>query len=107
MKNNTVLLIDTSSNKKIRVGIRIGRNEQWIQQDIAHKRAQVTLMLIDKLLKKKRIDFKALEGIEVNTGPGSFTGLRVGIAVANALSYSLKIPLNNKKVGEIVNPVYE
>ena len=39
-----------------------------------------------------------LEGIEVETGPGSFTGLRVGVSVANALGYSLGIPVNGKKI---------
>ena len=39
-----------------------------------------------------------LEGIEVETGPGSFTGLRVGVSVANALGFALGIPVNGKKV---------
>lgn len=38
-----------------------------------------------------------LTGIEVETGPGSFTGLRVGVAVANALGFALNIPVNGKK----------
>src|SRR5579875_3211990 len=33
------------------------------------------------------------EGIVVYGGPGSFTGLRIGISVANALAYSLDIPI--------------
>ncbi|EKD65038.1 MAG: hypothetical protein ACD_50C00208G0010, partial [uncultured bacterium] len=31
--------------------------------------------------------------IEVNTHPGSFTGIRVGMAIANALGFALKIPI--------------
>ncbi len=42
--------------------------------------------------------------IEVNSGPGSFTGLRVGAAVANALGYLLDVPVNGKKT--IVIPKY-
>lgn len=34
-----------------------------------------------------------LQGIVVFKGPGSFTGLRIGISVANALAYSLGIPI--------------
>ena len=39
-----------------------------------------------------------LDGIEVETGPGSFTGLRVGVSVANALGFTLGIPVNGKKI---------
>lgn len=34
-----------------------------------------------------------LQGILVFKGPGSFTGLRIGISVANALAYSLAVPI--------------
>lgn len=37
-----------------------------------------------------------LSGIVVYQGPGSFTGLRIGMSVANALSYSLDIPITTK-----------
>jgi len=38
-------------------------------------------------------DLKKLTGIVVFKGPGSFTGLRIGITIANALAYSLDIPV--------------
>lgn len=38
-------------------------------------------------------ELKDLEGVVVYKGPGSFTGLRIGISVANALASSLRIPL--------------
>lgn len=34
-----------------------------------------------------------IEGIVIYKGPGSFTGLRIGLSVANALAYSLNIPV--------------
>lgn len=60
--------------------------------------SQVLLPLVEKLLKSQKVDFKDLEGIEVEKGPGSFTGLRVGVAVANALGLALGIPVNGKKM---------
>lgn len=36
---------------------------------------------------------ESLEGIVCYQGPGSFTGLRIGLTVANALAYSLAIPI--------------
>lgn len=44
-----------------------------------------------------------LTQIEVETGPGSFTGLRVGVAVANALGFALNIPVNGKKIETELN----
>jgi len=46
----------------------------------------------------KGVHWEMLEGIEVETGPGSFTGLRVGVSVANALGFSLGISVNGKKM---------
>jgi tRNA threonylcarbamoyladenosine biosynthesis protein TsaB len=38
-------------------------------------------------------DFSDLTGLIVFRGPGSFTGLRIGITVMNTLSYSLRVPI--------------
>ena len=68
--------------------------------------SQVLLPMIVKILKKNKLKFSELTAIEVNVGPGSFTGTRVGVAVANALGYALNLPVNGKK-GKIALPVYE
>lgn len=106
-KNMNILLIDTSSNKEIIVKLQIGKKEYQNKQKIGSQKAQVVLPLINKLLKKHKLQASDLDRIAVNTGPGSFTGLRVGISVANALSFALKIPVNGKKVGEFVQALYE
>lgn len=51
------------------------------------------LIEIEKLLSKNKLKYSDLFGINVYQGPGSFTGLRIGISLANALSYSLNIPI--------------
>lgn len=48
---------------------------------------------IDRVLKGAGIHLEQIEGIAVSQGPGSFTGLRVGISVAKTLALSLKKPL--------------
>jgi len=102
-----ILLIDTSSNEEIIVGLRIGNREYQSKQKVGSQKAQVVLPLIDKLLKKHKLFPQDLNAIEVNEGPGSFTGLRVGISVANTLSFALKIPVNGKAAGEFVEALYE
>jgi tRNA threonylcarbamoyladenosine biosynthesis protein TsaB len=49
--------------------------------------------VISDIIKESKIDFKDLAAVAVSAGPGSYTGLRVGMATAKGLCYSLKIPL--------------
>ena len=45
------------------------------------------------LLKRHNFLFKDLKGILVAHGPGRFTSLRIGIATANTMAFSLQIPV--------------
>ena len=58
------------------------------------------LEVIDKLISQANIKLSNLKGIYVIKGPGSFTGLRVGIAVANQFAHQLKIPIVGLKTDE-------
>lgn len=48
---------------------------------------------IDKMLNVSSKALPDVQGIVVYKGPGSFTGLRIGLSVANALAYSLDAPI--------------
>jgi tRNA threonylcarbamoyladenosine biosynthesis protein TsaB len=48
---------------------------------------------IQKILKTSALSPSALGAISISSGPGSYTGLRVGSSTAKAMAYSLKIPL--------------
>ena len=50
-------------------------------------------LYIDGVLKQQNIDIKDLSAIAVSKGPGSYTGLRIGVAAAKGLCFSLDIPL--------------
>lgn len=96
------LYIDTSSNQKTLV--RLGDKE--LIQDSSVWHSQIVLPMIKKLLGKKPLT--KITKIEVNPGPGSYTGLRVGMSIVNALGFALKIPVNGKHPDklEIVEPIY-
>jgi tRNA threonylcarbamoyladenosine biosynthesis protein TsaB len=60
----------------------------------AHKILSETLTpKIQLILDKHKLDYTKIEGILFYKGPGSFTGLRIGISVANSLAYSLDVPI--------------
>ena len=87
-----ILLIDTSQDKAI---IALGK-EKIISKKIwpaQYQQSETLLPAIDQLLKKNKLVLNDLTSLIVNSGPGSYTGLRVGIATANALSFGLKIPI--------------
>lgn len=66
----------------------------------AHRQLAETIHLkLQDILKGNKAGLSALQGIVIYRGPGSFTGLRIGMSVANALADSLKIPIiaTNKK----------
>ncbi len=48
---------------------------------------------IERLMAKNNLAMHSLSGIALLTGPGSFTGLRVGVATAKTMAYALKIPI--------------
>ena len=95
-----VLIINTSDSRETIVGLKIDGQEYFLKGKSKILKAQNVLPLIEKILKKQNLQLNDLTAIKVNTGPGSFTGLRVGVAVANALAWVLKIPVNGKKLAE-------
>lgn len=101
-----ILYIDTSSNTEIEVGLEIHGKKDVVKKQLDKNKAQVVMPLIEQLLLTHSITPQDLTGIEVITGPGSFTGLRVGVSIANTLATYLQIPINGNPIGQIVTPVY-
>ena len=60
----------------------------------AHRQLADTLLAkIKELLESQHYDFAHIEAIAVFKGPGSFTGLRIGITAVNSLGYALQKPV--------------
>ncbi len=61
--------------------------------DVKLTHSEVLLSYIEKLLKKLRLKLKHLDGFSVSIGPGSFTGLRIGLATVKGLGFASGKPV--------------
>lgn len=82
-----VLAIDTSNEY---LSLALGCNGNHYQQLLkaGNKQSELILPEIDKLIKFAKINLAQIDLIAYNQGPGSFTGLRIGLSCALALGYA-------------------
>ena len=64
---------------------------RYICEHKAH--ARILAPFIDKILKENNLTAKELSAVAVSEGPGSYTGLRVGVSTAKGICYGASIPL--------------
>ena len=62
-----------------------------IKEPGAH--AEKLLLLVDEVFEKAELSFGDLDAVAVSQGPGSYTGLRIGVSTAKGIAYALDIPL--------------
>lgn len=88
-----VLGIETSSAKASVALIEKGKviAEKVFSESLGH--SDKILLAIDEILKKGKCSVSSIKKIAVGIGPGSYTGLRVGIATAKGLAFINKIPI--------------
>ena len=87
------LYIDSTDNKKTILRI---DGKEFIRE-VSSPRDQNIFGFIRETIESEGLSPASIASIEVNPGPGSFTGSRIGVTVANALAYSLGILVNGQK----------
>ena len=93
MGSKFILSIETSSNI---CGMAITDGQEIIayeEKQNFRKHIEVLPDIFKKLLKESQISLKNVSAIAVSNGPGSFTGLRIGLGFAKGLSYSHNLPI--------------
>lgn len=100
----TTLHIDTSAVDTAKVVLETNGTKYEKTRQSRVMKSQTTLSLIEELLSEHAVKFSDISSITISVGPGSFTGLRVGCTIANALGMLLNIPVNGKR--DLVIPVY-
>lgn len=62
-----------------------------IKEPGAH--AEKLVLLVDEVFEKAGLNFTDLDAVAVSQGPGSYTGLRIGVSTAKGIAYAMEIPL--------------
>ncbi|MBN9315780.1 MAG: tRNA (adenosine(37)-N6)-threonylcarbamoyltransferase complex dimerization subunit type 1 TsaB [Devosia sp.] len=87
-----LLAIDTAA-PRLQLALLLGDTADTLVEDMAQGQAERIFPAIDALLARTRIAYADLTRIAVTTGPGSFTGLRIGLSAARGLGLALDIPV--------------
>ena len=94
MTDSRVLAIDTSGTRAL---VALGRADGTLVAErrwpAGYRHGEDLLRQIDELLTAAGVALADLSGIVVGTGPGAFTGLRVGLATAKGLAHGLGAPI--------------
>ena len=97
-----VLAIDTSGKQG---GVALYRDHPQLQQSVLLEGGTYSAELVPaiaKLLEQNRLSLRDLNGVAVVNGPGSFTGLRVGIGAVKGFAEALQIPVVTVSALELV-----
>lgn len=86
-----ILIISTIGRNIIELGL-MGDKLEMFQYE-TDDQSRDLLVKINELLVDEKLSLSNIKAIAVNRGPGSFTGVRVGITTANTLAWSLDIPV--------------
>ncbi len=91
--NNLILQIDTSTTICSVALSENGETLAVIDLDEPNAHAAKLTILIAEILKQTNRSMQDLSAVAVSMGPGSYTGLRIGVSTAKGLCYALDIPL--------------
>ncbi len=94
MTTGPLLAFDTATTVAVAaIGRSDGRLVAETSWTAGYRHGEELLARVDALLVESRVELAGIGGIVVGTGPGAFTGLRVGLATAKGLAHALGVPI--------------
>lgn len=89
-----IILTIRTDKPEAEIGLYDGDKQLSYKSWQAHRQLAETLhQVIADELSKQSLTLSDIQGIVAYQGPGSFTGLRIGLTVANALAYARQLPI--------------
>ena len=88
-----ILYLDTSSSYLFSAIVEDETVLAEVQKEYGQSLSEVTLPRIEEMFQQAKITPKEIDKIIVVNGPGSFTGIRIGLTIAKVYAWSLKIPI--------------
>lgn len=90
------LLLD-SSNVFLSVGIaKDGKVIDKVYYEAWQRQSEMMVTEVDNILTRNKIAKEELDAVVVGIGPGSYTGVRIGVTIAKTIAYALKIKIYAK-----------
>lgn len=91
-----LLAIETSTSAcsvALRYSDGSGHRDLWLHSEQPRTHSTALLAMIEQLLAEAALSPTQLSAVAISNGPGSFTGLRIGLAVAQGIAVGLELPL--------------
>ena len=88
-----ILFIDTHASL-ITIALKNKKDLFIKTQESEYSHSVFTMPMIESIFKENNLDVHDLKKIIVVNGPGSFTGIRIGLSIAKTMAYALKIDIN-------------
>ena len=92
-RRGPLLAIDTATSRTVVALERPAGDPAVSSWPSGQRHGEELLAGLDRLLELEQVDLGMIGGVVVGTGPGAFTGLRVGLATAKGLAHALAIPI--------------
>ncbi len=93
MSSHYILQIETATQVCSVALSANGETIAHIDVDEPNVHASRLTLLVDELLRKAGLEFGSLSAVAVSKGPGSYTGLRIGVSTAKGFCYAADLPL--------------
>lgn len=89
-----ILCIETATtNCSVALGIDGKMKALKEENDLNYSHSERLHILINDILEESSMSLSSLDAVAISKGPGSYTGLRIGVSAAKGLCFSLDIPL--------------